>query len=73
MSENDFRRPRDGMSCCVNEGRESYRAVVCDNTDIGKLVSSITTIDMKRAKQLVDALCELALMALHCCLASLTR
>ena len=30
--------PEVGMPCCVNEGSEWYRAIVCDNTDAAKLV-----------------------------------
>ena len=30
--------PEVVIPCCVNEGSERYRAVVCDNTDAAKLV-----------------------------------
>ncbi|KAI0242195.1 hypothetical protein LSAT2_014423, partial [Lamellibrachia satsuma] len=66
--------PEVGMSCCVNEGCEWYSADVCDNTDAGKLVvkyvdyGSIVTVVRQHVKQLVDALCELASMAIQCCL-----
>ncbi|KAI0226655.1 hypothetical protein LSAT2_022885 [Lamellibrachia satsuma] len=64
-----------GMLCCVNEGCEWYRAIICDNTDATKLFikyvdySSIVTIDRQRVKLLLDALCELAPLAVQCYLA----
>ena len=69
--------PEVGISCCVNEGCQWYKSVVCDNTDAGKLVvkyvdnGSIVTIDRQRLKQLDDALCRLTPLAIQCCLAEL--
>ena len=62
-----------GMLCCVKEGCGWVIAVVCDNTNAGKLVvksvdyGGTATIDRQNVKQLDGPLCRLAPLAIQCC------